>query len=101
MKLPDVELKTSAQRKPRGDRPETVDDIASGSPAIIDPDVHRVRTERRVRLVINHLPETYKRLFDNRALEAGMTQKALFIDMMQHYGFTVPDAEQIDGRVLR
>ena len=101
MKLPDVELTTAAQRKPRRDVPETVDDIASGSPAIVDPDVHRVRTEPRVRLVINHLPETYKRLFIERALEDGMTQKALFIDMMRRYGFTVPDADQIDGRFLR
>jgi hypothetical protein len=98
MKLPDVELTTPAQRNPRRDVPETVDDIASGSPVILDPLVQRVRHEKRVALVINHLPETYKRLFAERAQEDGLTFKALLIDMMRHYGFEVPAANQIDGR---
>lgn len=101
MKLPEVDLTLPAVRRPRDDLPETLADIASTSPALLDPDVHRVRTEERVRIVINHLPLTYKRLFVQRASEQGLTHKALFIEMMRSYGIEVPSADRIDGRFLR
>jgi|GEM_PF-899186 len=98
MKLPEVDLTLPAARRQRDGLPETLADIASTSPAILDPDVHRVRTEERVQFAISHLPATYKRLFMQRAREEGLTHKALFIAMMRSYGIEVPDADQIDGR---
>ena len=98
MKLPDVDLKPAAVGRPGDRRPVTVAEIAAESPVIVDPEVHRVRSERRVRLAINHLPESYKKLFEERAAAEGITFKALLIDMMRAYGFRVPSADQIDGR---
>lgn len=95
-KLPEIKLAPALAPQPG--TAWSVEDIAAGSPQIVDPDLYRVRREPRVRLVINHLPASYKQAFSNRAAQLGITHKALFIEMMRAYGFPVPSADHVDAR---
>lgn len=102
--LPSIRLESpAAPTDPSPDpfvtEPVTVADIAAGSPALLDAETARVRCEPRVRLTISHLPTSYKRAFQAKARELGLTDKGLLIEMMRRFGLSVVPADQIDGRL--
>ncbi|HEY9566679.1 MAG TPA: hypothetical protein VIR38_01205 [Thalassobaculum sp.] len=99
--LPAIKLEphVEAEPEPRPAASVTVDQIAAASPALLDSRTVQVRREPRVRLAINHLPQSYKRAFQEKARELNMTDKGLFIEMMRHFGLDVVPADQIDGRI--
>lgn len=97
--LPAIELDTAASGAAEAVEPATVEEIAAASPALLDAAMLRARREPRVRLTISHLPVSYKKAFQAKARELGLTDKGLLIEMMRRFGFDVVPADRIDGRV--